>query len=54
VALSIPTTEVEQEYLGETRDKLVDRAEEAAKDAMQKVQTKVKEATAGNSQNQLG
>jgi ElaB/YqjD/DUF883 family membrane-anchored ribosome-binding protein len=48
VALSIPTTEVEQEYLGETRDKLVDRAEEAAKDAMQKVQTKVKEATAGN------
>jgi ElaB/YqjD/DUF883 family membrane-anchored ribosome-binding protein len=45
VALSIPTTEVEQEYMGEARDKLFDKAEDVAKDAIKKVETKVTEAT---------
>ena len=45
VALSIPTTDVEQEYLGGARDKLVDKAQDVAKDALQKVQEKVETAT---------
>jgi len=52
VALSIPTTEVEQEYLGEARDKLFDKAEDVAKDTMKKVETKVTEATQERPQNQ--
>jgi ElaB/YqjD/DUF883 family membrane-anchored ribosome-binding protein len=52
VALSIPTTEVEQEYLGEARDNLIDKAEDVAKDAMKKVETKVTEATQATPTNQ--
>lgn len=37
IGASLPTTEVENEYLGETRDQLVDSAREVAHDAVEKV-----------------
>ena len=44
VGLAVPATRVEQEYLGEARDKLVDKAQQVAHDTMQKVQNVAQEA----------
>ncbi len=44
VGLALPTTRVEHEYLGEASEKLVDRAQQVAREAMDKV----KEATQGD------
>lgn len=50
VGLAMPATRVEQEYLGEARDKLVDKAQQVAQDTMQKVQTVTQEAVQGAQQ----
>ena len=44
VGLTLPSTEVEGEYMGEARDKLVDQAKSVAQDAAQKVQRVTVEA----------
>jgi len=38
VGLAVPSTRVENEYMGEARDTLVDKAQDAARGAMEKVQ----------------
>ena len=48
VGLALPTTRVEHEYMGEASERLVDRAQQAAHDAMEKVKT----ATQGETGNQ--
>lgn len=44
VGLAIPETRVEQEYMGETRDQLFDKAQEVARDTLGKVQHVAQEA----------
>jgi hypothetical protein len=44
VGLSLPTTRVENEYLGEARDRLVGQAKSAAHEAAEKVQRVTSEA----------
>jgi ElaB/YqjD/DUF883 family membrane-anchored ribosome-binding protein len=44
VGLSLPTTRVEGEYMGEARDRLVDQAKSVAEDAVGKVQRVTEEA----------
>lgn len=44
VGLALPTTRVEHEYMGEASEKLMDKAQQAARDAMDKV----KSATQGD------
>jgi ElaB/YqjD/DUF883 family membrane-anchored ribosome-binding protein len=44
VGLAVPSTRVENEYLGEARDTLVDKAQEAARGAMEKVQQAAQDA----------
>jgi ElaB/YqjD/DUF883 family membrane-anchored ribosome-binding protein len=39
VGLALPSTRIEQEYMGETSEKLVDKAQQVARDAMDKVKT---------------
>lgn len=41
----LPSTQVEQEYMGDARDQLLDRAKSAARDTMDKVQHVAEEAT---------
>ncbi|HEX6046525.1 MAG TPA: DUF3618 domain-containing protein [Pyrinomonadaceae bacterium] len=48
VGLALPTTRMEHEYMGEASERLVDRAQQAAHDAMDRVKT----ATQGESGNQ--
>jgi ElaB/YqjD/DUF883 family membrane-anchored ribosome-binding protein len=47
VGLALPTTQVESEYMGEASEKLVDKAQQVARDAMDKVKTAAQEATGG-------
>ena len=44
VGLALPVTRTEQQYMGETRDQLVDKASNAARDTVQKVQRAAEEA----------
>src|SRR5207302_455632 len=44
VGLALPTTRVEGEYMGETRDRLVDQAKTVAQEAVEKVQRVTEEA----------
>ncbi len=44
VGLTLPTTQVEGQYMGEARDKLVDQAKSVAQEAAQKVQRVTEEA----------
>ena len=44
VGLAVPSTRVENEYMGEARDTLVDKAQEAARGAMGKVQQVAQDA----------
>jgi len=46
VGLALPTTTVEQEYMGEASERLVDKAQQVARGAMDKVQNAVTEAGA--------
>jgi ElaB/YqjD/DUF883 family membrane-anchored ribosome-binding protein len=39
VGLALPGTRIEQEYMGEASEKIVDRAQQVARDAMDKVKT---------------
>jgi len=39
VGLALPTTRIEHEYMGEASEKLVDKAQQVARDAMDKVKT---------------
>jgi len=48
VGLALPTTRVEHEYMGEASEKLVDKAQQVARDAMEKV----KEVTQGDTSGQ--
>ena len=38
VGMAVPETQAEHEFMGEARDKLVDRAQDVARDTMEKVQ----------------
>ena len=44
VGLTLPSTRIESEYMGETRDRLFDQAKSVAQDAAQKVQRVTEEA----------
>jgi ElaB/YqjD/DUF883 family membrane-anchored ribosome-binding protein len=44
VGLSLPSTRIEGEYMGEARDRVVDRAKSMAHDATEKVQRVTEEA----------
>jgi ElaB/YqjD/DUF883 family membrane-anchored ribosome-binding protein len=44
IGLSLPTTRVEQEYMGDAREELFDRAKSAAHDAVEKVQNIAEQA----------
>jgi ElaB/YqjD/DUF883 family membrane-anchored ribosome-binding protein len=50
VGLALPATRVEHEYMGEASEKLMDKAQQAARDAMDKVKT----AAQGDAQPQAG
>jgi DNA-binding IclR family transcriptional regulator len=39
VGLALPSTRIESEYVGETSEKLVDKAQEVARDAIHRVQS---------------
>ena len=45
VGLALPSTRFESEYIGETSERLVDRAEEVARGAIDKVQDAAKQMT---------
>ena len=45
VGLALPTTEQENELMGETRDRLVDQAQSTAQETMQKVRSVAEKAT---------
>jgi len=47
VGLLIPSTQFESEYIGETGERLVDRVEDAARDALGKVQDAAKQMAPG-------
>lgn len=42
VGLALPGTQIEQEYMGEASEKIVDRAQQVARDAMDKVKSATK------------
>ncbi|MCA1604660.1 MAG: DUF3618 domain-containing protein, partial [Acidobacteria bacterium] len=44
VGLTVPVTRAENEYMGETRDNLIDKAQQVARDTMDKVQNVAQEA----------
>lgn len=48
VGLLLPTTEFENEYIGETSEKLVDKAEDLARGALDKVQSAAEQMTSEN------
>lgn len=48
VGLLLPTTEFENEYIGETSEMLVDKAEDLARGALDKVQSAAEQMTAEN------
>lgn len=50
VGLALPATRVEHEYLGETSEKLVDKAQQVARDAMDKVKTAAQGETGNQAQ----
>lgn len=54
VGLSLPTTRVEHEYMGEAGEKLKDKAQQAARDAMDKVKSATQGDMGGQSQGQPG
>ena len=54
VGLSLPATRVEQEYMGEASEKLKDKAQQAARDAMDKVKSVAQGDIGGQSQGQPG
>ena len=39
VGLALPSTRIEQEYMGEASEKIVDKAQQVARDAMDKVKS---------------
>jgi hypothetical protein len=45
VGLMLPSTQFESEYIGETSERLVDKAEEVARGAIDKVQDAAKQMT---------
>jgi hypothetical protein len=45
VGLALPSTQIENEYIGETSERLVDKAQEVARDALDKVQDTAKQMT---------
>ena len=47
VGLLIPSTQIENEYIGETGERLVDRVEDVARDALGKVQDAAKQMAPG-------
>lgn len=47
VGLLIPSTQIESEYIGETGERLVDRVEDVARDALGKVQDAAKQMAPG-------
>ena len=47
VGLALPATRVEHEYMGEASEKIVDKAQQVARDAMDKVKTAAQGATGG-------
>jgi hypothetical protein len=47
VGLALPRTQVEHEYMGEASEKLVDKAQQVARDAMDKVKSAAQGATGG-------
>ena len=54
VGLALPTTRIEHEYMGEASEKLVDRAQQVARDAMDKVKTATQPEQGGGGQQQAG
>ena len=54
VGLALPTTRIEQEYMGEASEKLVDKAQQVARDAMDKVKTATQGEGGGEAQHQAG
>lgn len=52
VGLLIPSTQFESEYIGETGERLVDKVEDAARDALGKVQDAAKQMAPGQEQQQ--
>jgi ElaB/YqjD/DUF883 family membrane-anchored ribosome-binding protein len=54
VGLMLPTTRFENEYIGETSDKLVDKAQEVARDAIDKVQDAAQQMTGDQQQQRPG
>lgn len=52
VGLAIPTTRIEHEYMGEASEKLVDKAQQVARDAMDKVKTAAQGEAQGGQQGQ--
>jgi hypothetical protein len=51
IGMSLPSTSVEDEWMGETKDRLIHQAEELAGDAIHKVETTAGQLTAGESKN---
>jgi len=54
VGLVIPTTRFENEYIGETSERLVDKAQEVAREAIDKVQSTAQEMMPNQQQQQPG
>ena len=54
VGLVLPTTRIEQEYMGEASERLVDNAKQAARDAMDKVKNATQGETGGGQSPQPG
>jgi len=52
VGLLIPSTQIESEYIGDTGERLVERVEDAARDALGKVQDAAKQMAPGQGQQQ--
>jgi ElaB/YqjD/DUF883 family membrane-anchored ribosome-binding protein len=50
VGLALPTTRIEHEYMGDASEKLVDKAQQAARDAMDKVKTAAQSETGNQGQ----
>jgi hypothetical protein len=52
VGLALPSTRIEQEYMGEASEKIVDKAQQAARDAMDRVKSAAQGETGGQGQQQ--
>jgi hypothetical protein len=52
VGLLIPSTQMESEYIGETGERLVEKVEDVARDALGKVQDAAKQMAPGQQQQQ--